>query len=77
MGAALMSTRLMGRGMPEQDGARSLLRARPDTWFDAGSLVTLGTDYRPQLNAGLFSGLRGGKLDEEVCLFAEFLDSVE
>ena len=77
MGAALMSTKLMGRGMPEQDGARRKLRARPDTWFDAGSLVTLIDDYRPQLNAGLFSGLRGGKLDEEVCVFAEFEEFFE
>ena len=67
----------MGLWMSKQDGVCRKFYARPGTWFDAGSLVTLVDDYRPHLNAGLFSGLRGGKPDEEVCFFEEFLESVE
>ncbi len=57
------------------------------TWFDKGSQATLIDDYRPQLEAGLFEGIRtcenplsegnrhtvGEKyIDQEVCGFDEF-----
>ena len=41
------------------------------TWFDEGSLVKLIDDYRPQLDSGLFEGLRDGKMDQEICGFDE------
>lgn len=47
-------------------------RAKPDTWFDEGTLVRLIDDCRPQANLGIFCGLRQGKLDEEYCPFSEF-----
>ena len=46
--------------------------AKPETWFDAGTVVELIDDYRPDINCGLFRGYRNGKLDEEVCPFDEF-----
>jgi len=61
--------------------------AKPNTWFKAGTEVKLIDDYRPQMNSGLFCGLRicenpgaeGGILkgaervdDEEICGFDEF-----
>lgn len=46
--------------------------AKPDTWFDDGTQVTLIDDYRPQLNVGLFEGYKDGKIDQECCNFDEF-----
>ena len=47
--------------------------SKPDEWFDAGTIATLIDDYRTEgLNSGLFSGLRNGELDEEICPFDEF-----
>lgn len=58
--------------------------AKPDTWFIEGTQCTLITDCRPQLNIGIFSGMRVsegmpelhpvGEIyeDEEVCSFDEF-----
>jgi hypothetical protein len=46
--------------------------AKPGEWFDAGTVAMLVDDYRPDMEAGLFRGVRDGKLDEEVCAFAEF-----
>lgn len=42
------------------------------TWFDKGTEATLIDDYRPQMPSGLFSGLKDGKPDEEICGFDEF-----
>lgn len=65
--------------------------AKPNTWFKAGTEVMLVDDFRPQMNAGIFCGLRicenpeaerglpvGTERhnDEEVCSFDEF-DVVE
>ena len=59
--------------------------AKKDTWYDEGSICILIDDYRPQMDAGLFYGMRtcenpasearpfGDKhLDEEVCQFNKF-----
>jgi len=55
--------------------------AKPDEWFDVGTEVQLIDDYRassamyfggPEMNAGLFEGLKDGKIDQEVCSFDEF-----
>lgn len=55
--------------------------AKPDEWFDEGTEVKLIDDYRadssmyfggPSMNAGLFEGLKDGKVDQEVCSFDEF-----
>lgn len=57
--------------------------AKPDEWFDEGTEVKLIDDYRSSsamyfggasMNAGLFEGLRDGKVDQEVCSFDEFLE---
>jgi len=52
--------------------------ARPNTWYDAGTVVELIDDYRPQWKCefSLFRGLRNGRKDEEICCFDEF-DIVE
>jgi hypothetical protein len=42
------------------------------TWFDMGTEAKLLDDYRPDLNAGLFLGIKDGKPDEEICGFDEF-----
>ena len=48
------------------------------TWFDVGTEAELVDDYRVDgLNAGLFKGIRGGKLDEEICTFDEFTEKKE
>jgi hypothetical protein len=51
-------------------------KAKPDTWFDDGTIVELIDDYRsttPAIpNCGLFRGYKDGKLDEELCDFDEF-----
>ena len=49
-----------------------MIVAKQGTWFDAGTVVELVDDYRPQMNAGLFRGLKDGKMDEEVCSWEEF-----
>lgn len=42
-------------------------------WFDTNSEAFLIDDYRPQgMNSGLFSGVKDGKKDEEICCFDEF-----
>jgi len=41
-------------------------------WFDAGTKAELIADCRPQLNGGVFSGIKNGKPDEELCTFDEF-----
>ena len=46
--------------------------AKPETWFDAGTVAVLVDDYRPNMEAGLFCGIRDGQIDEEVCAFEEF-----
>ncbi len=48
--------------------------AKPNEWFDEGTVVELVDDYRPGLggNCGLFRGIRNGTMDEEVCTFDEF-----
>lgn len=47
--------------------------AKPDTWFDAGTDVTLIDDFSDHgWMIGLFGGLRHGRRDEEVCRFEEF-----
>lgn len=49
-------------------------------WFIEGTEATLIDDYRPQINAGLFSGKRRNSPkgtvydDEEVCSFDEFIE---
>lgn len=59
-------------------------RAKPDTWFDEGTLCELIADGRPQWNSGIFTGIRTSKgspelhpkgekyEDEELCSFDEF-----
>ena len=55
------------------------------TWFEKGTVCKLVDDYRPEMNSGLFSGLRKCKNpsaesrlldelydDEEICSFNEF-----
>jgi len=55
-----------------------IYKAKPDTWFDAGTTVELIDDYRdskpgkPFGKCGLFRGYKDGKLDEEICPFDEF-----
>jgi hypothetical protein len=44
------------------------------TWFDKNSLVRLITDYRPELDSGLFIGYCENKIDEEICSFDEFTE---
>ena len=58
--------------------------ANPDTWFDAGTECELVADGRPQMNIGIFRGLRTSEgspelhpfgeqyIDEEDCSFDEF-----
>ena len=60
--------------------------ARSDTWFKAGTEVRCIDDYRPEMDCGLFSGIRitenpdaeGGhpvgteREDEEMCGWDEF-----
>jgi hypothetical protein len=47
--------------------------AKPNEWYDPFFEVELVDDYRPDnWNAGLFRGLRNGKVDEEICPFEEF-----
>ena len=46
--------------------------AKPDTWFDVGTDAILIDDYRPQIDSGLFRGIKDGHPDEEVCGFDEF-----
>jgi hypothetical protein len=45
-------------------------------WFDEGTECMLIDDYRKAEKSpwpcGLFSGLRNGKYDEEICTFDEF-----
>ena len=44
--------------------------ARPDTWFDAGTVAHRICEITPA--SGLFSGIRGGAEDEEGCAYSEF-----
>lgn len=48
--------------------------AKPNEWFDEGTIVELIDDYRHALSgdSGLFRGYRNGKMDEEICTFDEF-----
>ena len=52
--------------------------AKKDTWFDEGTEVKLIFDYRKVKRHpddddwGLFSGIRDGRPDEEVCSLDEF-----
>lgn len=51
--------------------------AKPNTWFDEGTVAYLVDDYRKYRNSflydsGLFSGYHNGKEDEEICPFDEF-----
>ena len=43
--------------------------AKPGTWFDEGTEVTVLVDCG---DFGLFAGVREGKPDEETCPWAEF-----
>jgi hypothetical protein len=69
--------------MTKYDGSsRIYYRAKPNTWFDEGTLVSLIDDYsdtqaicgkhNKACGWGLFEGIKDGKLDEEVCSFCEF-----
>ena len=51
----------------------SIYISKPDEWFDSHTVVYLIDDYRPDINAGLFSGKRNGEEDEEICPFDEFV----
>ena len=55
--------------------------AKPNTWFDEGTEITIIDDYNQELwNAEfncwsahvLASGLKNGKYDEEMCCMYEF-----
>ena len=46
--------------------------AKNNEWFDAGTIVALIDDYRPDMKSGLFIGMKNGSLDEEICPFDEF-----
>jgi len=54
--------------------------AKPDTWFDAGTeaellgepLYVCFDDDGKEMWAGLFSGTKDGKPDEEICTSDEF-----
>ena len=50
---------------------------KKDTWFDAGTRAKLIADCRPQINSGVFEGIKDGKLDEELCEFEEFEEMIE
>lgn len=63
--------------------------ALPDTWFMQESEVVLLVDMRPEINAGIFRGMRmsegapelhpAGEVyeDEECCSFYEFREEVD
>jgi hypothetical protein len=58
--------------------------AKPNTWFDEGTIVTLVDDYSDicydwtcgecgkACGMALFEGLKNNKIDREVCNFCEF-----
>jgi hypothetical protein len=50
--------------------------AKPHTWFDAGTEVTLIEDMRlarlHPVNSGIFEGYRNRKFCQEICSFEEF-----
>jgi hypothetical protein len=48
--------------------------SKKDEWFDEGTEAQLIDDYMGSImdGAGLFRGIKDGKLDEEICLFEEF-----
>ena len=56
----------------------TIYRAKPDTWFLPGTIVTLIDDYRPQINSGLFEGRRQCEVPEaEACPLGEIYDDEE
>lgn len=52
-------------------------KAKSDCWFDEGSEAILECDYSGKEVFGLFSGIRFGKQDEEVCRFDEFEEIID
>lgn len=62
-----------------------IIKAKKDTWFNEGTIVKCISDFRPDLDSGLFEGLRTCEnpssesrilgeiyLDEEMCEWDEF-----
>jgi len=49
--------------------------AKSGCWFDSETPTKLIDDYRPQMDSGLFRGIRSGseEEDEEICGFDEFI----
>ena len=46
-------------------------RAKPNTWYDEGTIVELLVDI-PEIEGGLYRGIRHGDYDEEMCSYHEF-----
>ena len=71
--------------MSTRIGIDLMYKSKQGTWFKEGSIVRLIDDYRPQMDSGLFEGIRiceneGSEarilgeeyLDQEICGFDEF-----
>ena len=46
--------------------------AKATCWFDTGTEADLIEDYRPDVQAGVFFGMKDGKLAHQICNFQEF-----
>ena len=46
--------------------------AKAHSWFDEGTEADLIEDYRPDVQAGVFFGMKDGHLKHQLCNFDEF-----
>ena len=46
--------------------------AKSHSWFDEGTEADLIDDYRPDVQAGVFYGMKNGHLTYQTCNFDEF-----
>ena len=46
--------------------------AKSDCWFDQDTEADLIDDYRPEVQSGLFFGMKDGHLTYQICNFDEF-----
>ncbi len=60
--------------MKKIDFSKIKFIARPNTWFDEGTIAILNGDDVFDMNytSGLFDGIKDGEEDGEICSFFEF-----